>query len=134
MLGRSPRIYGQGSSIFYTFDVKNQSLTLNNIRITKILDSTLWNLLCRIFEGQIVTAIERNAKIGYSKRLDALATKVKTQLEDPSRMNGAIFTVRQYNVELLDIIPEPASLAARARVIADLELNIPLSLVQDSIK
>jgi len=117
-----------------TVDVENQKLILKNIRMTKILDSTLWNVLSSVFEGQIIEAIERNAEIDYSERLAAFATKVKTQLEDPSRMNGAIFTVKQFNVELLDIIPESTSLAAQARVIADLELDLPLSLLKNSIK
>jgi len=117
-----------------TVDVENQKLILKNIRMTKILDSTLWNVLSSVFEGQIIEAIERNAEIDYSERLAALATKVKTQLEDPSRMNGAIFTVKQFNAELLDIIPESTSLAAQARVIADLELDLPLSLLKNSIK
>jgi len=117
-----------------TVDVENQKLILKNIRMTKILDSTLWNVLSSVFEGQIIEAIERNAEIDYSERLNELATKVKTQLEDPSRMNGAIFTVKQFNVELLDIIPESSSLAAQARVIADLELDLPLSLLRNSIK
>lgn len=115
-------------------DAKKETLSLNNIRLSKVIDSTLWDLLSRIFESQIIDAIERNAIISYASRLRELEQKIVDQLQDPSRTGGVVVTTKQLSISLLDIIPEASSLAALARVSADLDIDIPVSLIQKTTR
>jgi len=114
-------------------DVDNQYLKLQDIHFTRIIDSALWSLISRVFEAQIMAAIERNSELDYSHRLKSLEAKIRTQLETPSRVKGVIVNVKQLSIRLMEIIPESSTLAVRAKVITDLELDIPLSLMQGAI-
>jgi hypothetical protein len=111
-------------------NTEKEQLSLSNIRLSKVIDSALWDLLSTVFESQIITAIERNAIINYAPRLRELEQDIIGQLQDTSRTGGLVVTTKQLSISLLDIIPEASSLAALARVSADVDIDIPVSLIQ----
>lgn len=115
-------------------DAEKEQLSLNDIRLTKVIDSTVWNLLSTVFESQIIGAIKRNAIINYAPRLRELEQKIIEQLQDSSRTGGVVVTTKQLSIRLLDIIPEASSLAALARVSADWDIDVPVSLIQKTTR
>lgn len=115
-------------------DTEKEQLSLTNIRLSKVIDSTVWDLLSSVFESQIIAAIERNAIIRYASRLRELEQKIIGQLQDTSRTGGVVVTTKQLSIRLLDIIPEASSLVALARVSADLDIDIPISLIQKTAR
>ncbi|MDB4223030.1 DUF4403 family protein [Granulosicoccus sp.] len=115
-------------------DMAKEQLSLNNIRLSKVIDSTLWNLLSTVFESQIIAAIERNAIINYAAQLRELEQNIIDQLQDTSRTGGVVVTTKELSISLLDIIPEASSLAALARVSADLDIDIPVSFIHKTAR
>ncbi|MFT7212486.1 MAG: hypothetical protein ACI9XK_002739 [Granulosicoccus sp.] len=132
------RLSGNGDNIHGTvfllaspeINSEKEQFSLKNIRLSKVIDSTLWDLLSTVFENQIITTIERNTTINYAPRLRELEQKIIEQLQDTSRTGDVVFTTKQLTIRIVDIIPEATSLAALARVSADLDIDIPLSLIQ----
>jgi len=110
-------------------DPDKEELLLEDIRLSKVLDSALWDLLSSIFENQIIAAIERNAVLNYSSRMRELESKIATQLSNPDRTAGLNVAANDISIDLLDIIPESTALAIVARVGADLDIDVPLSLI-----
>lgn len=133
--GRSGNIKG---TVFLlaspVIDTEKEQLLFTHIRLSKVIDSTLWNLLSTVFENQIIATIERNAKIDYAPRLRKLEQKIIEQLQDTSRTGGVVVTTQQLSISLLDIIPEASSLAALARVSADWDIDIPVSLINKTAR
>jgi len=115
-------------------DTELEQLSLSNVRLSKVLDSTLWNLISLVFEGQIISAIERNAVFDLADRTRQLEQRLIEQLHDPARTGGINVEVQNLNIKLLDIIPEYKALAARARVSAELDLDIPLTVIQKPLQ
>ena len=111
-------------------NAETDQLTLHNIQLSNVIDSTLWSLLSNVFETQIISAIERNATINYGPQLRTVEQNIMTQLQDPSRTGGVVVTPKQLSISILNIIPEASSLAILARVSADLDIDIPVSLIQ----
>ena len=112
-------------------DVTNETLYLRNIRLSKVIDSTLWSIIGNIFEGQIIAAIERNAVFDLSERARKLENRLADQLRDSTRTGGIEVQVKDLTIQLLDILPELHTLAARARVSAELDIDIPLTVIQN---
>jgi hypothetical protein len=115
-------------------NTEKEQLSLNNIQLSKVIDSAIWDLLSTVFESQIIAAIERNAIINYAPRLRKLEQQIIDQMQDTSRTGGVVVTTKQLSISLLDIIPEASSLAALARVSADVDIDIPISLIKKTAR
>ncbi|MGK0282697.1 MAG: hypothetical protein ACI82O_002238, partial [Patiriisocius sp.] len=115
-------------------DTEEEQLSLNNTQLSKVIDSAVWDLLSTVFESQIIAVIERSAIINYAPRLREFEQQIIDQLQDTSRTGGVAVTTKQLSISLLDIIPEASSLAALARVSADLDIDIPISLIQKTAR
>ncbi|ASJ72132.1 DUF4403 family protein [Granulosicoccus antarcticus] len=115
-------------------DAADERLRLENIQLSKVLDSTLWNLVSSIFEGQIIAAIERGSIVDLSSHTRKLEERLQQQLQDPSRTGGVTVRAENLSIRLLDIFPEADSLAARAQVSAELDIDIPLTVLKKPLK
>lgn len=111
-------------------NANTDELVLDNIRMSRVLDSTLWNLLSRIFEGQIIAALERNATLDLAPRLRNLETRLTQQLQDPSRTAGLNVIATNLSIKVMELVAEPQTLAARARVSSEFDIDIPLTVLQ----
>lgn len=111
-------------------DTQREQLSLQNVTLSKVLDSTLWNIISSVFEGQIIAAIERNAVFNLAERARQLEQRLTEQLHDPTRTGGVHVRAEDLTIKLLEIVPEYDALAARARVSASLDLDIPLTVIK----
>ena len=111
-----------------------EQLRLENIRLSKVLDSTLWNLISTVFEGQIIEAIERGSIIDLSSHTRNLEKRLQQQLQDPARTGGVAVRAKNLKIRLLGLFPEANSLAARAQVSAELDIDIPLTVLKKPLK
>jgi hypothetical protein len=89
----------------------------------------LWNLISTVFEGQIIAAIQRGSIIDLASRTRELESRILQQLQDPARTGGIEVRARNLTLRLLDIIVENEALAARAQVSAELDIDIPLTVL-----
>ncbi len=115
-------------------DTTDELLRLENIRLSKVLDSTLWNLISTVFEGQIIAAIERGSIIDLSSHTRKLEQRLQQQLQDPARTGGVAVRAENLKIRLLGLFPEANSLAARAQVSAELDIDIPLTVLKKPLK
>ena len=115
-------------------DTSNELLRLENIRLSKVLDSTLWNLISTVFEGQIIAAIERGSIIDLSSHTRKLEQRLQQQLQDPARTGGVAVRADNLKIRLLGLFPEASSLAARAQVSAELDIDIPLTVLKKPLE
>lgn len=120
-------VYLQASPVI---DADNEQLLLDNIRLSRVLDSTLWKLLSRVFEGQIIAALEKHATLDLAPYLRALEANLTTQLQDPARTAGVNVQATDLSIRIMEIVAEPTALAARVRVATDLDVAIPLTVIQ----
>ena len=111
-------------------DPENETLSLKNIRMSRILDSTLWNLLSRVFEGQIMAALSQNSELALGPQLRKLEQMLTQQLQDPTRTAGVEVTASNLSISVMEIVAESGALAARAQVATELDINIPLEVIQ----
>lgn len=141
-LGFTAKVPGRGkriSGLVYLLaspvvDSDKEALVLENIRLSRVIDSALWNLLSRIFEGQIIDALQRNSTLDLAPRLRELETRLTQQLQDPSRTAGLNVITTDLNIQLMEIVPEPDALAARARVSTEFDIDIPLTVIQKPLR
>lgn len=117
-----------------TMNAATETMILENIRLSRVLDSTLWNLVSLVFEGQIITQLERYSKMDLGPRLRALEQNLTAQLHDPARTAGVNVSVSGLSVNILEIVAESQALAARARVSTELDIEIPLSAISKPSK
>ncbi|NND91746.1 MAG: DUF4403 family protein [Granulosicoccus sp.] len=115
-------------------DAEAEQLRLEDIRLSKVLDSTLWNLISTVFEGQIIAAIERGSIFNLSTHARELEQRLQTQLQDPARTGGVTVRAENLTIRLLAIIPEAQALAARAQVSAELDIDIPLTVLKKPLR
>lgn len=117
-----------------TVNADTETLILKNIRLSRVLDSTLWNLVSRVFEGQIIKQLERYSELELGPRLRALEQNLTAQLQDPARTSGVHVRAPNLSVEILEIVAEPQAMAARARVSTNLDIDIPLAVIRKPLK
>lgn len=111
-----------------------EQISISDLQITKVIDSKLWDLIGRIFETQIISAIEKNALINYSEKRQELEEKLTLQLQDENRTAGLMVNPTNLSISVLDIFPEKDALAAMARVSAELDIDVPLNLIKTPIQ
>jgi len=111
-------------------DTATQQITLDNIKLSRVLDSRLWSLVSAVFENQIIHAIEQRSVLDLRERITELETLIADQLSNTDRTGGLLITAQNLNMQLLELIPEAQSLAALTRVSAELDIEIPLNVLQ----
>lgn len=115
-------------------DAAGQRVKLVNIQLSKVIDSTLWNLLSTVFEGQIIANLERAAVLDLSEHTHKLEQRLLAQLQDPARTGGLKVQVDDLSIRLVGLFAETDSLAARARVSAGLDIDIPLTVLKKPLQ
>jgi len=105
-------------------DADAMQIGLANVSMTKVLDSTLWQMIGAVFEGQIVKAIEREAVIDLSAKTAELEVKLAEQLNNPERTAGLQLHAEDLEVRLLELIPEAQAIAAVGQVSAAIDIDI----------
>jgi len=108
-------------------DAFNQTIKLDDIELSNVLDSTLWNLLAKVFEGKIITELENRAVMDIGPKLEEVAALLETQLADPARTGGLKIDASNVAVSLSSLIPEKDSLAALVNVETELEIDVPIN-------
>lgn len=115
-------------------DANGQQLQLQNIRLSRLIDSTLWNLISNVFEGQIISAIERASTLDLSAHTRKLEQGLQSQLQDPARTGGLRVRADNLEIRLQGIYAEADALVARTRVSAELDIDIPLTVLKKPLK
>lgn len=124
-------VYLQASPVV---DTDNEKLELDNIRLSRVLDSTLWDVISRVFEGQIIAQLERHSVLDLATRLRKLENSLTSQLQDPDRTAGLQVKATGLSINIMEIVAEATSLAARARVATELDIDIPLMVIQKPLR
>ena len=111
-------------------DAEAEKIMLANISMTKVLDSTLWQVIGAVFEGQIIKAVEREAVVDLSDKTAELEAKLLEQLNNPDRTGGLKLSADNLTVRLLELIPEADALAAVGQVSAAIDIDVPLDVIK----
>ncbi len=115
-------------------DANGQQLQLQNIQLSRLIDSTLWNLISNVFESQIISAIERASTLDLSAHTRKLEQGLQSQLQDPARTGGLRVRADNLEIRLQGIHAEADALVARTRVSAELDIDIPLTVLKKPLK
>jgi len=124
-------VYLQASPVI---DTQNEQLILENIRLSRLVDSTLWDLISRVFEGQIIAQLQRYSTLDLEPRLRKLEKTLVAQLQDPNRTAGLQVQTSGLTIHIMDIVAEASALAVRARVVTELDIDIPLTVIQKPLR
>ncbi|MEE9321931.1 MAG: DUF4403 family protein [Granulosicoccus sp.] len=111
-------------------DFATQQISLGNIKLSRVMDNRLWSLISVVFENQIIQAVEQRSVLNLRERIAALETLIADQLSDTDRTGGLLITAKKLKMQLLELIPEAQTLTALTRVSAELDIDIPLSVLQ----
>ncbi len=112
-------------------DSEAEMIRLADVKMTKVLDNTLWQLIGSVFESQIINAIEQKAVVDLSTKIADLEAKLITQLNDPERTGGLKLSTTNLSLSLLELVPEAEALAAIAQVSAAIDIDVPLDVIKD---
>jgi len=107
-------------------DAFEQTVRLNNISLTNVLDSTLWNTLATVFNKKIIAELEDKAVVDLGPELAKLSTTLEAQLADPARTAGLNLGTPEVKVVLESLVPEQDNLAALVRVETQLDIEVPV--------
>ena len=106
-------------------DLLSQQISLTNIRLSKVLDSKMWNAVASLFEGKIIKAIEEQTLWDVHEQIEELEAQLLTQLNDPSKTQGLEISAQTLQIELKQLLPEQSALAALLSVETDMDIVIP---------
>ncbi|MEE9335343.1 MAG: DUF4403 family protein [Granulosicoccaceae bacterium] len=106
-------------------DLLSQEISLINIRLSKVLDSAMWNAVASLFENKIIKAIEDHTLWDVHEQIEELEKKLLAQLNDPTKTQGLEITAQTLQIELKQLLPEQNSLAALLNVETDMDIVIP---------
>ncbi len=112
----------------------SQQLQLKDIQLSRLIDSALWNLISTVFEGQIIAAIQRASTLDLTDHTRNLEQRLQLQLQDPARTGGLRIRANNPQIRLLGIHAETDALVARTRVSAELDIDIPLTVLKKPLK
>ncbi len=112
-----------------------QTVSLKNIELSNVLDSTLWNTIAAVFKDKIIAELEDKAVFNLGPKLTELSTMLETQLADPTRTSGLDIGTPEVNVILEKLVPEQDNFAAIVRVETLLDVDVPLKdIYQQRVK
>lgn len=116
-------------------DAFTQKVRLDNIALSNVIDSTLWNTLAAVFNKKIISELENKAVLNVGPKLTEISALLEEQLADPARTGGLQVTEPTVNVILEKLIAEPENLAALVRVDTQLDIDIPIkTLYNERVK
>lgn len=107
-----------------------ERISLEDVRLSRVLDNRLWNLVGSVFANRIVGIVERRAVLELGPRARELETLIAARLADPGRTGGLAIEAREVTVRLLSLESERRGLAAVARVDAELDIDVPLAVLE----
>jgi len=108
-------------------DAFTQTVRLNNISLSNVVDSTLWNTLAAVFNKKIIAELKDKAVYNLQPKLTELSTMLETQLADPTRTVGLNIGTPDVNVVLQSLVPEQDNLAALIMVETQLDIDVPVN-------
>ena len=106
-------------------DAFTQKVRLDNIALSNVLDSALWNTLAAVFNKKIIAEIEKEAVFEIGPHMTKLSDVLQQQLSDPDRTGGLNIDATSVNVYLDSLVPEKDTIAARLNVEAQLDIAVP---------
>jgi len=106
-------------------DLLSQQISLSNIKLSKVLDSTMWNAIASLFEGKIIKAIEEQSLWDAHEQIEELEANLLAQLNDPTKTQGIEVSAQSLQIALQDLVPEQNALAALLKVETDMDIVIP---------
>ena len=100
-------------------DPDGGQLYLEAISLTRVLDSTVWNLLTAVFEQRIIGTIRDRARLDLRPRIAALEAEVLAQLKTARAAiqkadNATPKKVKDTTGKILDALDQVADLADKA--------------------
>ncbi len=111
-----------------------QTIHLENIALSNVLDSTLWNTIAKVFNNKIITEIEKKAVFELGPKLTEVSELLEKQLSDPQRTGGLAIAEPEVNVILEKLIPEHSNLAALIKVETQLDIDVPVKSIYQQRK
>jgi len=119
-------VYLTATPVLETF---TQKVRLENIALSNVLDSALWNTIAAVFNSKIITELENKAVFELGPKLTELSASLKSQLTDPARTGGMAIADTDVNVILEMLVPEQNSLAALVKVETQLDIDVPIKAI-----
>ncbi len=113
-------------------DLLSQEISLTNIKISKVLDSTMWNAIATLFESQIISALEEQSLWDVHEQIEELEQTLLAQINDPDQTSGLEVSASHVDIALKELLPEPQALAALLSVNTDLDIVIPDTLLKNN--
>lgn len=103
-----------------------QTVRLENIGLSNVLDSALWNTIAAVFNKKIITELENKAVYELGPKLAEMSQLLETQLTDTQRTGGLSIIDPQVQVILEALVPEQDNLAALLRIDTQLDIDVPV--------
>jgi len=103
-----------------------QTVKLDNISLSNVVDSALWNTLAAVFNKKIIAELQEKAVYNLGPKLNELSSMLETQLADPSRTVGLQLGEPDVNVILESLVAEQDNLAALVKVDTQLDIEVPV--------
>lgn len=116
-------VYLTATPVLETF---TQTVRLENISLSNVLDSTLWNTIAAVFNKKIIAELENKAVYELGPKLEEMSQLLETQLADPQRTGGLSIVEPNVKVVLEALVPEQDNLAAMLRVETQLDIDVPV--------
>jgi len=107
-------------------DPISHKIRLEDIALSNVIDSTLWNTLAAVFNKKIITEIEKRSVLDISEQMQGVSTKIAAQLSDPSRTSGLHIRAESIRASVEEIIAEETQLTTLVRVESLLDIDIPV--------
>ena len=107
-------------------DPISHKIRLEDIALSNVIDSTLWNTLATVFNKKIITEIEKRSVLDISEQMQGVSTKIAAQLSDPSRTSGLHIRAESIRASVEEIIAEETQLTTLVRVESLLDIDIPV--------
>ncbi len=107
-------------------DPISHKIRLDNIALSNVIDSTLWNTLAKVFNQKIIAEIEKRSVLDISQQMQSVSSKITEQLSDPSRTSGLQIHAESVRASVEEIVAEATHLTALVRVESMLDIEIPI--------
>lgn len=107
-------------------DPISHKIRLDDIELSNVIDSTLWNTLAAVFNKKIITEIEKRSVLDISEQMQGVASKIAEQVSDPSRTSGLQIHAESIRASVEEIIAEEMHLSVLVRVESLLDIEIPI--------
>ena len=108
-------------------------LSFEDLEMTKLIDSVLWNSLATLFEGRILQSLQRQAQFDLTDRFSELEIDLLSQLSDPERTRGARVNAEDLRIRLQDLFTESEALALVLQASTKLDVELPFAVFEQQV-